>query len=131
MSERDVFDVRQLDDQEIGHLEYVLNSPSYGRVFRPYLVRLREGLNHRLLDPSKDRKDQYPDDFLRGGITVVDGLLAFFGKLIEETSIERITAARAERTDEDQYTAMRLAGQMRAGQGPIEDKRPYDPAEDY
>lgn len=132
---RNIFDVSDLDEHEIGHLEFVLNSPSYDRVFKPYLERLRNGLNQRLLDPSSKRKDEYPDDFLRGCINVVDGQLTFFAKLIAETQVERVNRARGQMTDEDKYTAMRLDGRMRPAGQSAEPAPPspdvYRPEEDF
>jgi hypothetical protein len=127
---KEVFDVAQLEEHELGHLVYVLNSPSYIRVFEPYLVRARDSLNILLIDPSDERKKKYPCDYLRGGICAIDGLLALFAKLIDETDIERIGELVSQRTDEDRYTQLRMAGLA----GPLAQsvkEQEYNPDEDY
>ena len=106
----EVFDVKSLDDFQLGHLQYILTSPSYADVFHPYLVKMRASLNEKLLDPSTDRKEQFPSDFLRGGILMIDGLLTLFTNLIEETEIERITRTQVEMTERQAYEAIRQAG---------------------
>lgn len=127
---KEVFDVAQLEEHELGHLVYVLNSPSYTRVFEPYLTRARDSLNVLLIDPSDERKKKYPCDYLRGGICAIDGLLALFTKLIDETNIEHVGELISQRTDEDHYTQLRMAGLA----GPLTqsiEEQVYNPDEDY
>lgn len=121
-----LFDVSQLDEIELGHLEFVLNSPSWALVFDPYLRKVLKSLETRLKDPAKQRKDEYPDDFLRGEIAAIEGLLAFITKIVDETQMERIHAARAKSAEEAH--ARRVAtGQIGpAGQALEPD---YDPDE--
>jgi len=129
----DIFDVANLDDHILGHLEFILNSPSYGDVFKPYLVRMRDSLAVKLLDPSRERKDQYPDDFIRGGIITIDGLVSFFERLIEETTIERLARSQRPLSGNEQYEFLRSEGRIRPITG-IESER-YSaeilPEEDY
>lgn len=125
---RNIFDVSKLDDSQIGHLQFVLNSPSYIDVFHPYLIRMRDSLSSKLLDPSQDRKDNYPDDFIRGGILMIDGLLSHFDHLIYETEIERISRITGELTPNERYEVMRQSGLVRPVSGPIIPE--YDPEED-
>lgn len=135
MDFKSVFNVSKLSDHELGHLEFILNSPSYVDVFAPYLKNMRNSLNTKLLDPSEDRKRDYNDDFLRGGILMIDGLLQFFTKLITETEIERVHRSQTEPTSEDQYQTLREQNNM----GPfspslghiVSDDGPYDPDTDY
>lgn len=129
---REIFDISKIDEITLGHLEYVLNSPSYADVFRPYLVSMRNTLNQRLLDPSKDRKEEHPDDFLRGGVVAIDGLLHFFEHIVEETRMDRITTALTPATPEQQYTNDAQGGYHAPVLGANESLDPstYDPAED-
>jgi hypothetical protein len=128
MNFKHIFDVGQLEDEQIGHLQFVLNSPSYVDVFKPHLQQMRNSMNIRLLDPSETRKNEYPDDFLRGGIVIIDGLLALFERLIHETDMERI--ARSQITNVDAlYEQKRQMGLVRPVTGIVEET--YDPAEDY
>lgn len=122
-----VFDIRTLEDHQLGHLMFVLNSPSYLDVFEPYLRNIRESLNKKLLDPSQFRKDELPDDFIRGGISTLDGLLTLFDQLIQETEIERIARTQVEKSDEESYQDLRHEGKIK----PITGIGRYDPDEDF
>jgi hypothetical protein len=126
-----IFDLRKIGDHEIGHLQWVLNSPSYDSCFKPYLVRMRHSLAAELLNPSGGRKDQYPDDFLRGGIVVIDGLLSLFEKLIIETEAERIARLTDPKTPAEEYEEARQAGKIRPGSGIQHPIPEYDPDEDF
>jgi hypothetical protein len=128
-----LFDVTKLDEQTLGCVEYVLNSPAYQDVFEPYLQSIRETLSQRLLDPSKDRKEEHPDDFLRGGIVAIDGLLSFFQQVIKETQFDRITAAFAPASPSAQYQKDQQEGRHDPVLGAAEplEPEPYDPDEDY
>jgi hypothetical protein len=129
MDFKELFDVSNLTDDELGHLEWVLNSPSYERVFRKYLHDMSETLNKRLKDPSRERKDQYPSDFLRGGILMIDGLMTFFSQIVAETQMERVARAQggAGLNQEELYEKLRQEGKVRPA-GQVEDA--YDPAQD-
>lgn len=122
---KEIFDVTQLEEHELGHLIYVLNSPSYTRVFEPYLVRARDSLNTLLIDPSDVRKSKYPCDYLRGGICAIDGLLSLFKKLIDETDIARVGELVSQHTFDSRYEQLRETGKV----GPLATE--YNPDEDY
>lgn len=132
---REIFDVKALDEHTLGCVEYVLNSPAYQDVFEPYLRNIRDSLNQRLLDPSKERKEEHPDDFLRGGIVALDGFLSFFKKIIAETQFDRISAAMDPPSPERRYFNAQQAGQHKPVLGaaePLEtEPPPYDPEEDF
>lgn len=129
MDFKDLFDVSNLTDDELGHLEWVLNSPSYENVFKKYLHTMSETLDKRLKDPSKDRKDQYPSDFLRGGILMIDGLVEFFSRIVAETQMERIARAKGDgMSQEELYEKLHQEGKVRSAGQIAEDA--YDPAQD-
>ena len=123
----EVFDVKTLDDFQLGHLQYILTSPSYSEVFQPYLVHMRNSLSEKLLDPDERRKEQYPCDFLRGGILMIDGLLSLFNNLIQETEIERIARTQVEMTERQQYDLIRQTG----GTHPMNAIKDYDDNDDF
>lgn len=130
---KDVLNVVSLDDHEIGHIEFVLNSPAYLDHFEPYLRKMRDRLNTLLLDPSEEREAKYPYKWLIGGISMIDGLLELFNNLIKETRIERMMRSQIERSPEQQYQHMREEGMVRPSgmtQQPP-DVRDYDPEEDF
>jgi hypothetical protein len=131
MSVDPVFDVRKLDDFQLGHLQFVLNSPSYMDVFLPYLKNIRESFSIKMLDRTQQRKDLYNDDFLAGGIIVIDGLLTFFNQLLDETDMGRIADSQAI-TGEQQYELLRQEGIIGSGgAGPQIKETPYDPSLDF
>jgi hypothetical protein len=129
----DVFDIQKLDERQLGQIEYVLNSPAYGDCFEPYLRTIRNTLSQRLLDPSKARKEEHPDDFLRGGIVAIDGLLSFFSRIIAETQSDRIFRALAAATPDQQYTEDQKRGSHVPILGANEslEPTPYRADEDY
>jgi hypothetical protein len=131
---RNFFDPKRLDEQTLGCVEYVLASPAYADVFEPYLRGIRDTLSQRLLDPSKDRKEEHPDDFLRGGIVCIDGLLSFFRQIVTETQFERINTSLQGLSPEERYRKAANDGlhdPVLGASEPYEVGQKYDPAEDY
>ena len=130
---REYFDLRKIDEQTMGQIEFVLNSPAYEAAFKPYIQNCIISLNKLWKDRSAARRAQYNDDFLAGGATFAEGLLKFFALLVEETSMERIHAAMADVPPEDMYNEKRGAGQMKPVVGLDQPALPMEeiPAEDY
>jgi len=110
---REFFDLQKLDEQQLGQIEFVLASPAYSDSFKPYLQGILNQLNQLWKDRSKTRSDQYPDDFLAGGVVFGEGLLKFFDLLIHETSIERIHAAMSDVSNDTLYDLCRQRGEVR------------------
>lgn len=108
-----LFDVSELDQSELGHLEYILNSPSFERVFRPYFERIRAQFVAVLLDPRADARAKYGDEYLRQGANLTTRFLDFFDKIIAETRHERAVSAREEIGQEDLYREAVAAGLIR------------------
>ena len=128
----ELFDIQKLDDQQLGMIEYVLLSPAYVEAFEPYLLSLRNTLAQRLLDPSKARKEEHPDDFLRGAIVAIDGLLSFFKLVVAGAQMDRIDRALNRPSPEQQYDAERKRGAHVPVLGANEPLEPeYNPDEDY
>jgi hypothetical protein len=128
---KDLFDVSDMTDEELGHLEWVLNSPSYERVFKRYLLSMSDTLTHRLKDPSRERKDKYPSDFLRGGVLMIDGLVTFFSKIVTETQMERVARAKGVGlSQEELYEKLRQEGKSRPAGQTAQAEDEYDPAQD-
>lgn len=122
-----LFNIANIDDNQIGHLMWVLNSPSYTDVFRPYLINIRDTANRMMLDRSQKRKDELNDDFLAGQITAIEGLLTLFDRLINETNFERIRESQEPRSDEQEYASALAAGQIRgSGVNVADEYRPED-----
>jgi hypothetical protein len=130
---RELFDPHKLNEQQLGQIEFVLMSPAYEDSFEPYLRSIRDTLAQRLLDPSKARVEEHPDNFLRGGIVAIDGLLNFFAQVIKETQFDRVTTAMNPLTPAQRYTQAQQDGKHDSILGAAEplEPEPYDPAEDY
>ena len=124
-----LFNIAGLDDHQIGHLQWVLNSPSYFDVFKPYLENMRATANQLMLDRSQGRKDNYPDDFLAGQIVAIDGLLTLFEKLLNETDFEKIRASQDTLTEPQEYQRALAEGRIKPAGVNTDDN--YDPAEDF
>jgi hypothetical protein len=111
---RELFDLRRLDERQLGQIEFVLNSPAYEDSFKRYMLDIIQSMNNMWKDRSRERQDRYPDEFLAGGVCFGEGLLKFFTLLIHETSMERIHEAMAKAMSNDQlYDARRNAGLVR------------------
>lgn len=92
-----MFDVAQLDESTLGHFEFVLNSPSWQDVFRPYWENLERMYTELLLDPLPSVRLQHGgDEALRQGANMVRKFLQFCDKIVAETQIERMQRAREE-----------------------------------
>lgn len=114
------FSVSDLTEDQRGHLEFILNSPSYADIFVPYLKNLREIQLRLLLRPDDNRKTTFSDDYLRGSIYTIDNLLTFFEKLVEETQTNRMAKSIRDLPGEAQYAALAARGMV----GPHRDYAP-------
>lgn len=130
---REMFDLRKLDEHKRGEIEFVLTSPAYAHSFKPYIEGIIRQMEHLWRDRSEERKAQYNDDFLGGGVTMAEGLLKFFELLIQEADVERIHNAMGNLSNDDLYDRMRDAGRMRPVVGLDQSASPSEvpPEEDY
>lgn len=127
------FDIRKLDEQQRGSIEFVLNSPAYGDYFKPYLLGVLAMMNKQWKDRSQARKDAYPDDFLAGGVIFGEKLLQFFEIIIQDTNIDRIHDAMSNMTNDMIYDMKRHRGEVKPVVGLDQSATPqsYNPDEDY
>jgi hypothetical protein len=90
-------------------------------------------MNKMMLDRSQKRKDEYPDEFLVGGIVMIDGLLKFFALILAEVNQERVQDAMATMTPDRFYEEQRRRGAVKPVVGIDQKAEPdaYDPAQDY
>jgi len=130
---REHFDIRQLDEEQRGMIEYVLNSPAYNSYFKPFIEDILKTMNQQWKDRTKTRQDLYPDEFLAGGVVFGESLLKFFEIIIQETNIERINAVMENVTNEQLYDLKRQRGLVRPVVGLDQPTLPqkYDPDEDF
>jgi hypothetical protein len=110
---REHFDLRKLDEKQLGMIEFVLQSPAYVEAFKPYIEGIIRGMDALWRDRSELRKQQYPDDFLAGGVTFAEGLLKFFDLILSESSMERIHASMEGMTSDQLYDAKHERGQIK------------------
>lgn len=129
---RQFFDARRLSEQELGMIEFVLMSPAYEGAFKPYLESVRDSMHSLWLDRSQKRKDEYPDDFLAGGVCAIEGLLKFFIAAIHEANFDRIHESMAEMVPEKQYELRRQQGRIQPVVGVDQRAEPerYNPLDD-
>lgn len=104
-----LFDVSKLTEREIGEFEWVVNSPTYQRMFRPYLIKMRDSVQTLMLDRSEDRKKAYPDDFLAGEAAALIGFISFLDGMKENTNMERMHKA-VQLSQEEMYADLRAKG---------------------
>src|SRR5258705_1526266 len=132
---RKFFDMRKLDAQKLGCVEFVLNSPAYIDTFKPYIESAISSMHRLWLDRSQTRKDEYPDDFLAGGVAFGEGLLKFFEVVIQETKMERIHASMENMTPDLLYAQRQKRGLVKTvvglDQPALPERGEPDPAEDY
>jgi hypothetical protein len=101
----------ELTPEQIDALYFLVHSEAYIRFYEPFLRGIERSLDLDLRDPSADRKAQKPDDYLRGGLMVVNALLSFPEEVLNEQR-ERELADQAQRTQEDHYAERAASGQM-------------------
>jgi len=130
---KEFFTLDQFDEQKLGEMEFILNSPAYEHTWKPYMLGVLAAMNKMWKDRSRERVDKYPDEFLAGGATYGEGLMEFFDRIIEETHHERAMAAMARMSNDDIYTQKRHQGLVKPTVGLDQPATPLpiDPAEDY
>jgi len=126
---KDVFTIEGLSEDELGQLEFVLLSPSYERVFKPYLTRMAKQTQDLMLDRTEERKQRYPDDLLAGQVVGLKGLIAFLDSLVLQINMSRVVAAQ-EHTPEQEYEKLRGWGFIRHS-GQAVDPEDVKAAEDF
>lgn len=73
-------------------VRHLLNHSAWSGFFVPLFSDLRSSYHTQLLDPSSDRKNAVPDDFLRGCIQTLDAILSVGPAFVEES--DRASAQR-------------------------------------
>jgi hypothetical protein len=107
-----LFDVTKLNDDELGQLEFVLNSPAWEGWFKPYLVRVIRSIERLMKDRSEERKKTYNDDFLAGQCTALEGFVAFCDGVAQNTSMARMGEVQ-KMTPDQEYQRLRTIGLVR------------------
>lgn len=91
-----------IDDVQKTHqdLGWLLMSTGWNDVMKPAVVERAKSLTSRLLDPSAQRKDRLPDDYIRGQIAALRWLIEWPEKEMQQAAV-----------------AMNAAEEMRQAQG--------------
>ena len=108
----------QLYPEVIEAIRQFITSDAWERFFLPSLINMKEEWATRLMDPSVERKNQYPDDYIRGCFATIDVFIRLPDALIDEhdAAIER---GEREREELRGYDARAAAGNV----GPYSDER--------
>ena len=127
------FTLASFDEQKIGEMEFILNSPAYNDTWKPYMLGVLAAFQKMWKDRSRERQDKYPDEYLAGGATFGEGLIEFFDRIITETHHERAMASMAKMSFDDIYNQKRRQGLVKpiVGIDQSPTPGPYDPAEDF
>jgi hypothetical protein len=104
-----LFDISKLNDDELGQLEYVVNSPAWEGFFKQYVRMVIRSLEHLMKDRSEARKQKYNDDFLAGQCTALEGFIAFADAIVEATNMTRMAEAQ-KMTPDQEYERLRALG---------------------
>lgn len=72
----------ELDDYH-RYLGYLLMSPGWNEIFKPKIAERAKVLYDRLIDPSAKRKDNLPDDYIRGQIATLKWILEWPEKAMQ------------------------------------------------
>lgn len=126
---KEVFSVEKLSEDELGQLEFVLLSPSYERVFKPWLLGMAKSTQELMLDRTEERKQRYPDDLLAGQTVALKSLVAFLDSLVLQINMSRVVASQ-DHTPEQEYEKMRALGWIRHS-GQAQDPEDLKAAEDF
>lgn len=111
-----LFDVSRLNEDELGQLEYIVNSPAWEGFFKRYLLGIVTSLERLMKDRSSARKAQYNDDFLAGQCTAIEGFIAFCDGIVQSTNMARMAEAQR-MTPDQEYDKLRAMGFIKhAGQ---------------
>jgi hypothetical protein len=105
------FDLTNLDQAKLDHLAYILASPAWMDFFKPYIEATIRGLEAQLVDPAGHRKWERPDDFIRGGVITLRGLLAF-PEYIQQEAREHEVAESKVKTEEAHYEERATTGHI-------------------
>lgn len=106
----------QLYPEVIEAIRQMLQSDAWGRFFLPSLEQMKEEWQNRLMDPSTERKNQYPDDYIRGCFATIDVFLRLPDALIAEHD------AAIEREEQERNESRGYEGRIASGRvGPYSD----------
>lgn len=89
----------------------LVNHPAWTDFFVPSLESMKNEWMVRLTDPGKDRKDIYPDDYIRGCYTTINAFLGLAEDLL--------AAADRDRERDDQERAVQEDLTVRADSGRV------------
>lgn len=102
-----------IEGSNIENLRHLLAHRAWTEFFVPTLKQSRDAAIAQLLDPSVERKQDYPDDFLRGQISMLEWLLTHPQTLLQEQD------AKNAKDQEESEVQDRLGIRAHEGHGPL------------
>src|SRR5688572_29315406 len=95
--------------EEIDKVRFIINSMAWTGFFEPVLKAIRADWINQLIDPSIKRKDTRSDDFIRGCIYTINGLLVFPRLVVAEADEDEVRKVIDEE-DDKRYAERAAAG---------------------
>lgn len=104
-----------LNSELVESIRFVVHSRAWEDYYAPLLETVKDSCTQQILDPSQERKDKLPDDFLRGWICALNGLLNWGPQLVAEYDAQSATETTAHE-DERRYEERAAVGSF----GPLD-----------
>lgn len=107
-------DQNVVSDEMIENVRHLLNSKGWTEGYAPSIVALITDCMRSLLDPSKERVDNKPDDFIRGQIAAFHDVLALGHNSLREhdAAVEKMRETREQSEDYVQRAADGVIGPL-------------------
>lgn len=88
----------QLYPEVIEAIRQFIFSDAWERFYKPALYNMREEWTNKLMDAAASRKNEHPDDYIRGCVATIDVFLRMPESVIEDydADLERKERERAE-----------------------------------
>jgi len=77
-------------------IRFVVTSDAWEQFFVPALINMKEDWARKLMDPGQARKDEHPDDYIRGCFATIDVFLGLPKALVEEYDAHNEREAQAQ-----------------------------------
>jgi hypothetical protein len=98
-------------DEQLDDVRHLIYSKAWTDFFIPYLTEQKDAAMILILNPSTDRKNSFPDDYLRGFVIALDRLMSIGHERLEEKDQLRL--------QQEQEAKMEQAYQDRVDTGHI------------
>lgn len=86
--------------ETIDNLRSLLAHPAWTDFFVPTLISTRDAAIQQLLDPSEVRKQDYPDNYLRAQVEILNALMNVGPRAISEYDADQLLIKQANEWEE-------------------------------